>query len=102
MRISDWSSDVCSSDLMITNHLVAVHNVATAEALSLALLSGLDLHMVHELIAGGPASSEIFGFRGPMMIEGRYDTPTMRLDVFQKDLDKSGRASCRERVCQYV
>nr|WP_255592467.1 NAD-binding protein [Bordetella sp. BOR01] len=72
---------------MITNHLVAVHNVATAEALSLAFLAGLDLRLVHELIADGPASSGIFSFRGPLMIEGRYDTPTMRLDVFQKDLD---------------
>lgn len=71
---------------MVTNHLVAVHNVAAAEALSFAASAGLDLQQVYDLIAGGPASSAVFGFRGPLMVEGRYDPPTMRMDVFEKDL----------------
>lgn len=72
---------------MVTNHLVAVHNVAAAEALSLAASAGLDLQLVYDLIAGGPASSAVFGFRGPLMIEHRYEPATMRLDVFDKDLE---------------
>ena len=71
---------------MVTNHLVAVHNVAAAEALALAESAGLDLKQVYDLIAGGPASSAVFGFRGPFMIENRYEPPTMRMDVFEKDL----------------
>ena len=71
---------------MVTNHLVAVHNVAAAEALAFAVRAGLDLRQVYELIAGGPASSAVFGFRGPLMIEARYHPPTMRMDVFEKDL----------------
>ncbi len=71
---------------MITNHLVAVHNVATAEALSFAASAGLDRQLVYDLIAGGPASSRVFEFRGPLMIEARYANPTMRMDVFEKDL----------------
>jgi 3-hydroxyisobutyrate dehydrogenase-like beta-hydroxyacid dehydrogenase len=72
---------------MVTNHLVAIHNIATAEALSFAASAGLDLQLVYDLIAGGPASSAVFGFRAPLMIAGRYVPPTMRLDVFSKDLD---------------
>ena len=71
---------------MVTNHLVAVHNVAAAEALSFAASAGLDLQQVYDLIAGGPASSAVFGFRGPLMVEGRYEPATMRMDVFDKDL----------------
>ena len=72
---------------MVTNHLVAIHNIATAEALSFAASAGLDLQLVYDLIAGGPASSAVFGFRAPLMIAGSYEPPTMRLDVFSKDLD---------------
>lgn len=71
---------------LVTNHLVAIHNVATAEALALADRAGLDLHLVHDLVAGGPASSAVFGFRGPLMIAQRYRPATMRQDVFAKDL----------------
>lgn len=71
---------------MVTNHLVAVHNVATAEALSFASSAGLDLNLVYDLIAGGPASSKVFDFRGPLMINTNYANPTMRIDVFEKDL----------------
>jgi 3-hydroxyisobutyrate dehydrogenase-like beta-hydroxyacid dehydrogenase len=71
---------------MVTNHLVAVHNVAAAEALAFAASAGLDLRSVYDLIAGGPASSAVFGFRGPLMVEARYHPPTMRMDVFEKDL----------------
>ncbi len=72
---------------MVTNHLVAVHNVATAEALSLARAAGLDLQLVYDLISSGPATSGVFNFRGPLMVAGRYDAPTMRMDVFEKDID---------------
>jgi 3-hydroxyisobutyrate dehydrogenase-like beta-hydroxyacid dehydrogenase len=29
----------------------------------------------------------MLGVRGPMMGAGRYDEPTMKLDVYQKDID---------------
>jgi 3-hydroxyisobutyrate dehydrogenase-like beta-hydroxyacid dehydrogenase len=29
----------------------------------------------------------VFDFRGPLMVDRRYDAPTMRLDVFEKDID---------------
>src|SRR3546814_6911785 len=63
VRISDWSSDVCSSDLGPPGILVP-HLPAPADAAELGrrLLEGADLALLLEI----------------------------------------GRASCRERVCQYV
>src|SRR3546814_2804575 len=74
MRISDWSSDVCSSDL-----------------------------------AGEIVGSHVFDVVAELGEDGAED---VRVDVDagpveQRDLDRVGRfqigrASCRERVCQYV
>jgi 3-hydroxyisobutyrate dehydrogenase-like beta-hydroxyacid dehydrogenase len=75
---------------IVTNLLVAVHNVAAAEALALAKAAGLDLPLVHELIMSGAAGSVAFDFRGKFMVEGRFEPATMRMDVFSKDLDIIG------------
>lgn len=78
---------------LVTNLLVAIHNVATAEALALAARAGLDLSAAYDLINSGPARSDVFGFRGPMMVGGDYRNATMRLDVFDKDLEIIGEFS---------
>src|SRR3546814_10319050 len=72
MRISDWSSDVCSSDLIAVVHV------------SLSLKPALD--------AIGQA------------IDQRFDRLLAIPDDARRSLyeAKIGRASCRERVCQYV
>lgn len=51
----------------IANLLVAVHTVATAEALTLARRSGLDLHLVQATLNDSIASSAIWRQRGPVM-----------------------------------
>lgn len=71
----------------VANHLVTIHNLATAEALLLAERSGLDLQMTFDAIVSGAGTSRIFEVRGPMMIEGRYEPATMKNDVYQKDID---------------
>jgi len=71
---------------IVTNLLVAVHNVAAAEALALAKVAELDLRIVYDLINSGAATSKAFGFRGLMMLEDRTADATMRMDVFSKDL----------------
>jgi putative dehydrogenase len=72
---------------LVTNHLVAIHTAAAAEALSLARSAQLDLQLVYDVIAGGPGSSAVFGFRGPLIVAERFVPATMRLDVFAKDLE---------------
>src|SRR3546814_9714703 len=66
MRISDWSSDVCSSDLRYTEDL------------------GLHVARVRECIGDAPLFYAAHSFSGVAALR------------------QIGRASCRERVCQYV
>jgi len=72
---------------LVANLLVSINNLATAEALLFAQRQGLDLQMVYDAIAGGgAATSRMFQVRGPMMIEGRYEPATMKMDVYMKDV----------------
>src|SRR3546814_10841065 len=66
MRISDWSSDVCSSDLLV---------VTLFDKILIRLEAFLD-------------------------VTQRKPRPFVLSDADRKE--KLGRASCRERVCQYV
>ena len=51
----------------VANHLVAIHNVATAEAMVLAERAGLDLKEVVEMVGPGAGGSRMFQMRAPMM-----------------------------------
>src|SRR3546814_4969702 len=86
MRISDWSSDVCSSDLE-------------------------DLHVDGTVFGDGSVVTpgSVTGIRGPAV--GAEHSRIVDVEViheFRADgvrvglRLKIGRASCRERVCQYV
>lgn len=70
----------------VANLLVAIHNVASAEALNLATRAGLDRQQVYEVISSGAGTSKIFELRGPMMVKEKYEPATMKLDVWQKDM----------------
>ncbi len=74
----------------IANHLVQVHNVATAEALVLAMKAGLDPQMVFDVITAGAGTSRVFEIRGPMMVKDDYDNATMKIDVWKKDMQVIG------------
>src|SRR3546814_8981120 len=79
MRISDWSSDVCSSDLQL---------VGGARPITLGLRAP-DIGVVE--LSLQPARR-------------RCGAPPRRLHPFVQPAAAAeiGRASCRERVCQYV
>lgn len=70
----------------VANLLVAIHNVATAEALVFGTSCGLDADLLCEVIADGAGNSRIFELRSPLMASGVYEPPTMKLDVWQKDM----------------
>src|SRR3546814_7678669 len=81
MRISDWSSDVCSSDL----EREPVHDFEESEEIHQSSLErGLNDSQA-EAIAEASSTDLCFLIQGPPGT-GK----------------KIGRASCRERVCQYV
>ena len=70
--------------------LVAIHNVAAAEALVLAMKAGLDPHRTVEVISSGAGTSRMFEVRGPMMAANTYVPATMRSDIWKKDLTVIG------------
>jgi 3-hydroxyisobutyrate dehydrogenase-like beta-hydroxyacid dehydrogenase len=71
----------------IANHLVAIHNVAAAEAMVLAQRAGLDPKMVVEMVGPGAGGSRMFQMRAPMMVEGIYEPATMKVSTWKKDMD---------------
>src|SRR3546814_7062048 len=87
MRISDWSSDVCSSDLVAMD------------------ISGLPTRTwLDPLLADAD-----FAFFAEWMDMTHPDISTVEVPEFPEDVtmrradeDEIGRASCRDRVCQYV
>jgi 3-hydroxyisobutyrate dehydrogenase-like beta-hydroxyacid dehydrogenase len=71
----------------VANLLVAIHNVASAEAMVLAVKSGLDPKDVVDVIAPGAGGSRIFELRAPMMARDDYLPATMRVSTWLKDMN---------------
>ena len=70
----------------VANLLVAIHNVATAEAMVLGMKAGLPPEQILRLVSSGVGNSRIFELRAPMIARNRYDPATMKLSVWQKDM----------------
>src|SRR3546814_7135345 len=91
MRISDWSSDVCSSDLIQPvaeaadggEGCVKVDRGQPETLLKVHRRAGRPQHALAPILDGGVAHLEI----------ARIESDPGRA---------IGRASCRERVCRYV
>src|SRR3546814_20602400 len=110
MRISDWSSDVCSSDLLVVApHVRLFAEASDAERAAVAKLavpgkvmidlasdrlfdmsytSGADIYL-------GDVSSQVYEFLAT-------PRPCLFLNAPQVDWVEIGRASFRERGCQHV
>jgi 3-hydroxyisobutyrate dehydrogenase-like beta-hydroxyacid dehydrogenase len=71
---------------IVANLLVAIHNVAAAEALALARKAGLDPKTTLRVIGDGAGSSRMLQVRGPMMVKGNYSKPLMKLEIWKKDM----------------
>jgi len=70
----------------VANLLVAIHNVASAEAMVLGMQAGLPPEQIIKLVSAGAGNSRIFELRAPMMARNRYDDATMKISVWQKDM----------------
>jgi len=67
------------------NILNLVHNTVAAEVMVLAMKSGLDPKVFHEVISGSGSSSAMFEVRGALMVEGDYKKEGMNFSVPMKD-----------------
>ena len=74
----------------VANHLVAIHNVAAAEAMVLAMKAGLDPRQTVEVVSSGAGTSRVFELRAPMMAANNYLPATMRSTTWKKDLTVIG------------
>src|SRR3546814_12581901 len=113
MRISDWSSDVCSSDLRTT---VDLRGLGARRTLVLLdgkrmqpsdLFNSIDLNGIPaslisstEIITGGASAIYVSdALAGVINFQLRKNFSVIELDAHQ---GKIGKSPCRERVCQYV
>src|SRR3546814_18640587 len=112
MRISDWSSDVCSSDLTMALQDAVAQSPSTAFAAVLHAIvldafyftsreSCLEISLSKVSFSFPPAGLKDSAPAGS--ITERHMRWKARLPKSDKDLwDEIGRAAFRERVCQYV
>src|SRR3546814_8614195 len=107
MRISDWSSDVCSSDLKLVafphcSNIVA-HLNPVAEICARAHAAGA-VTCVDGVSYAPHGLPDVTALGADIYLFSLYKTygPHQGLMVARRALAEIGRASCRERVCQYV
>ena len=75
----------------IANHLVAIYNVAVGESLTFARKMGLDPQQVWNLFATSPVvGTGVFKLRGKFMVERKYLPATMKVEIWQKDMQVIG------------
>src|SRR3546814_8569637 len=102
MRISDWSSDVCSSDLVAVRGEIGREDAAEIllrRAVWRAVIVG-EIDMRDAAIERA-AQHRAAGFEH---VRAAEILPQAKADRGQIEpaVAKIGRASCRERVCQYL
>ncbi len=81
----------------VANLLVAIHNVAAAEALVLGMKAGLDPETIYKVISDGAGTSRMFEVRGPLMVKAEYEPATMSMETWQKDMNVIGDFAAKLR-----
>ena len=79
----------------VANLLVAIHNVSAAEAFVLGMKAGLDAGTILKVVGDGAGASRMFQVRGPQMVAGNYADATMKVAVWQKDMQIIGEFAAR-------
>src|SRR3546814_12214987 len=107
MRISDWSSDVCSSDLAeatagvqrggeVAQFQAGMLRAESAHHPAIAAVRTVDCSKA----AAAPPEAVLLGFQRPLRLEACVDEQEAPARVAAACRAEIGRASCMERVCQ--
>src|SRR3546814_2309314 len=114
MRISDWSSDVCSSDLLVGHELVLQRRAARGDLLELRRIAKAarrpaeqgEMQRMTGIVDRNRALADLFlreRHRSAVAQRGAFDLVDGERDLGRATAPgQIGRASCRERVRQYV
>src|SRR3546814_17856352 len=120
MRISDWSSDVCSSDLLLRIAAAkpgdTIFVSAAAGAVGSAVVQIAKAREMTVIGAAGGAekcawvkelgADAAVDYKAGPVLDGLATALRALgkpgIDVYFDNVGEIGRASCRERVCQYV
>src|SRR3546814_13002726 len=103
MRISDWSSDVCSSDLLLGEFHARHPDVRVEMMLSNEQVDLIDKEIDVALRLGSLPDSNLVARKLAVLRTQVYASPAY-LERHGEPLppDEIGRAACRERVGPYV
>src|SRR3546814_17160759 len=123
MRISDWSSDVCSSDLVVQNPPAVRVGARLSKAPYQYTLQDIDLDelykwagIIETKLRGMPGFQDVtsdLAIASPSIVVDINRDKAATLGVTAEQIEgalaraygskqENGRASCRERGCQYV
>src|SRR3546814_20162254 len=111
MRISDWSSDVCSSDLIAMRMKWALLHTAMAWAVPVAAQTEPDSEKADgaEIVVVGSRGAPRLVTESAVPVDvlskdalsARGDGELSKILEFLSPSFKNGRAACRARGCQY-
>src|SRR3546814_3613025 len=108
MRMSDWSSDVCSSDLLISDFIAKKVRQRVKDPKVAELLIPKDHGFGLKRVPMEDRYYEAFNQDNVTLVDllqhpiERITPNGVKTTAQEHQLDEIGRASCRERVCQYV
>src|SRR3546814_15416970 len=98
MRISDWSSDVCSSDLSYASAIGGGRSGVIETTFKEECET--DLFGEQVVLCGGLTALITAGYE--TLVDAGYAPEMAYFECLHEVKLKIGRASCRERGCQYV
>src|SRR3546814_8607809 len=97
MRISDWSSDVCSSDLAVGSN--ATNGALGALTVNSTGLTTFGNVAAASLVTNAGGSTQLGGTITTSGTQTYNDAVTLSSDAVLTTTE-SGSAACRERVCK--
>ncbi len=70
---------------LVTNLIMGVNTLATAEGLALGMKAGLDPRLMLQVLRESAAASRMLDVRGPLMVDRQYEAQ-MKIELFLKDI----------------